>query len=296
MGENKQITPLDVEIDEIGLSVLGWEIFNFQARLVMKEYSRSDVLYQVAASAEVRFHPDDWQVRYDASNLSEGEYLSPIVWQLRSRSRGALMSYQEMILSLKKKEVRAPKMVSASMEPWEGKGKGDPGDLYVWVGGVDWEEIDGWHSKPSFEWRDMPCEIVDYTTSRGVKIDVKEYSARLRDGKKLEVSVRAIHPLGSAEVLFAAFKDSEEFYGDPYDELDEQEDFVVQAPDVFVNVFDASGFLLDQRETSNYRWVTVGNGGAVPRRYPSFIQVVAFDLDDFAGDPARIVIRIQDPS
>ncbi|QOT16773.1 hypothetical protein [Paenarthrobacter sp. YJN-5] len=296
MGENKQITPLDVEIDEIGLSVLGWEIFNFQARLVMKEYRRSDVLYQVAASAEVRFHPDDWQVRYDASNLSEGEYLSPIVWQLRSRSRGALMSYQEMILSLKKKEVRAPKMVSASMEPWEGKGMGDPRDLYVWVGGVDWEEIDGWHSKPSFEWRDMPCEIVDYTTSRGVKIDVKEYSARLRDSKKLEVSVRAIHPLGSAEVLFAAFKDSEEFYGDPYDELDEQEDFVVQAPDVFVNVFDASGFLLDQRETSNYRWVTVGTGGAVPRRYPSFIQVVAFDLDDFAGDPARIVIRIQDPS
>lgn len=295
VAENKQITPLNFEIDEIGLSVLGWEIFNFQARLVMKDYGRREAFYQVAASAEVRFHADDWQVRYDATNLSESDYLPPIVWQLRSRSRGALMSYQQMILSLKKKEVRAPKMVSASMELWQGKGKGDPGDLYVWVGAVDWEEIDGWHSRPAFNWRDMPCEIVDYTTLRGVTTDVKEYSARVRDGEKLEVSVRAIHALGSAGDLFAAYKDSEEFYGDPDAKLDEYEDFVVQAPDVFVDVFDATGFLLNQRETSNYRWVTVGNGGAVPKRNPSFIQVATFDLEDFSGDPARVVIRIQDP-
>lgn len=101
MAENKQITPLNFEIDEIGLSVLGWEISNFQARLMMKDYGRGGAFYQVAASAEVRFHADDWQVRYDSTNLSESDYLSPIVWQLPSHSRGALMSYQQMILPLK---------------------------------------------------------------------------------------------------------------------------------------------------------------------------------------------------
>ncbi len=295
MAENKRITPLNFEIDEVGLSVLGWEISNFQARLVVEDYGPRQAFYRVAASAQARFHANDWQVRYDATNLSESDYLPSIVWQLRSRSRGALMSYQEMILPLKKKEVRVPKMVSASMELWQGKGKGDPEDLYVWIGGVDWEEIDGWRSKPAFKWREMSCEIVDYTTLRGVTMDVKEHSALVRDGKRLEVSVRAIHPLGSAEDLFAAYKDSEEFYGDPDAKMDQYGDFVAQAPDVFVDVFDATGFLLDQRETSNYRWVTVGNGGSVPKRNPSFIQVVSFDLEDFSGDPARVVIRIQDP-
>ncbi|MFJ4170296.1 hypothetical protein ACIPY3_12335 [Paenarthrobacter sp. NPDC089714] len=294
MAENKRITPLNFEIDEVGLSVLGWEISNFQARLVKEDYGPRQVFYRVAASAQVHFHANDWQVRYDATNLSESDYLPSIVWQLRSRSRGALMSYQEVILPLKKRELRVPKMVSASMELWQGKGKGDPEDLYVWIGGVDWEEIDGWHSRPSFNWRDMPCEVVDYTTLRGVTMDVKEHSALVRDGKRLEVSVRAIHSLGSAEDLFAAYKDSEEFYGDSDARLDQYGDFVAQAPDVFVDVFDATGFLLDQRETSNYRWVTVGNGGAVPKRNPSFIQVVSFDLQDFSGDPARVVIRIQD--
>jgi hypothetical protein len=296
VAENKQITPLNFEIDEIGFSVLGWEISNFQARLMMKDYGRKGALYQVAASAQVRFHADDWQVRYDSTNLSESDYLSPIMWQLRSHSRGALMSYQQMIPSLKKKEVRATKLVSASMEPWQGKGKGDPEDLYVWVGAVDWQEVDGWRSEPAFNWRDIPCEIVDHTTLRGFTTDVKEHSARVRDGEELEVSVRAFHPLGSAEDLFAAYKDSEEFYDDRDAKLNQFEDFVAQAPDVVVDVFDATGFLLGQRETSNYRWVTVGNGGAVPKRNPSFIQVVTFDLDDFSGDPARVVIRIQDPA
>jgi hypothetical protein len=40
VAENKQITPLNFEIDEIGLSVLGWEISDFQARLMMKDYGR----------------------------------------------------------------------------------------------------------------------------------------------------------------------------------------------------------------------------------------------------------------
>ena len=148
MVEQKSTTPLGAEVDEVGLSVLGWEISNFQARLVTTGYGDGDLFYAVAASAEVRFHPDDWEVRYDASNLSESDYLPPIVWQLRSRSRGPLMSYQEMVLSLKKKEVRAPKMISASMDLWEGKGQSDPDDLYIWVGGVDWEEIDGWIPSP----------------------------------------------------------------------------------------------------------------------------------------------------
>ena len=117
----------------------------------------------------------------------------------------------------------------------------------------------------------------------------------MRDGKDLEVSVRVLHHLGGAESLLAAAIDSDEFFADPEDPIDKQEDFVVQAPDVVFNIFDDTGFLLEDREISNYRWVTVRKGGDVPKRSPSFLAGVSARLSDLAGDPARVLIRIQDP-
>ena len=74
-----------------------------------------------------------------------------------------------------------------------------------------------------------------------------------------------------------------------------EEDFVVQAPDVVFDIFDDTGFLLENREISNYRWVTVREGGDVPKRNPSFSAGVSARLSDLAGEPARVLIRIQDP-
>ena len=156
--------------------------------------------------------------------------------------------------------------------------------------------IDGWHSEPAFNWRDVPCSYDDYTTARGIATDVKELSARIRDGEDLEVTLRAVHPLGRPEELLTAAIHSDDFFGDAEAPLPEQEEFVVQAPDVVVEVFDGTRFLLDNRELRNHRWVTVGQGGIVPRRSPSVISVVSFKLDSLAGDPAEVRVRLQDPA
>ena len=89
--------------------------------------------------------------------------------------------------------------------------------------------------------------------------------------------------------------ESDDFFGDSDAPVSNQEDFVVQAPDVVVDVFDDTGFLLESRDLSNDRWVTVREGGIAPKSNPSFITVTSCKLDDLAGEVGHVLIRIQDP-
>lgn len=283
---------LDTEADEVGLSSLGWQISNLHARLISGSDGGEGFMHEVAASFQIRFCPDDWVVRFDGS--FDGEILSVprILWQLRSRSRGSLMSYDDLIIGPDPRRLRAPKMVSSTTSFWYDNGEGLPDDLYLWVGGVDWAPGIWWDSEPSLDWRDVPCEIVNYMTRPGIAVDVKEGSARVRDGKSLEVSVHAIHPLGSADELLAAAIDSGFFSPEL---IDEPVGFFVPGPDVIVDVFDGRGFLLESREVHpSLRWVRLSDDRVVPMRSPSFIAVEKFMLADFAGDLGRIRIRFQD--
>jgi hypothetical protein len=249
----------------------------------------------VTVAGELRFHPDDWRDRYNATNLSESDYLPKLVWQLRSAQRGPLMSYQTVTTGMKAKELRAPKMISESMDRWYSTFAYAPGDLSVHITAVDWEEIDGWHSRPSAAWRDVPIEFLDQTTRKSVRTEVRELAARVRDEDKLEVTMQAQFTLGSADELLVDAIDSDDYFGDADAPMAEQEDFVVQAPDVSVSIYDETGFLIENRTLSNYRWVTVAEGGKVPRRLPTLVVGTSTDLEDLAGTPARVVVRMTDP-
>lgn len=290
---SKKALPLAVEIDEVALSVLGWEIASFQARLVADWYDDDDdddVFYEVAASMELRFHPDDWQVRHAGSS----DFLPNVIWQLRSRTRGPLSSYQCVTLAVKSKAMRAPKLVSERMQTWEAKYPLNPDDLYIWVGGFDWDYTDGSRTSPGLDWVDVPIEVLDHTTLRGVRTEITELSARIRDGEQLEVTARAIHPIGNGEELMAAAYDFADWSVDPKSPVRKQDEFEVTAPQLIINVFDVTGFLLGSRETQEGK-VTIGEGGVIPPRPATSITAVEFRLRDLSDMPARVVVRLQDP-
>jgi len=293
---DKQLVPIRIELDEVSLSLAGWEIASLQARLVVEHRGENrPYFYQVAASGELRHHSDDWQVRYNRTNLSESDYLPPIMWQLRSKTNGPLMSYSQMVLVLKPEELRAAKLISAQMSKWVTPARHDPEDLYIWVGSRDWEESGFSRNNPSETWSEIPIELANQTTVTAILSEVRELTARVRDDMELEVTVSLVHPLGTSEELLAAAIASDEFFGDPDVAIDEQEEFVVQAPDLSINVFDETGFLLESRKLSNYRWVTVDEGGKRPSRPPSFVAVVTAGLKDLAGTPTRVLVRLTDP-
>lgn len=285
----KRIDPIAVEIDEVGLSVLGWEINDFQARLLTNDYG-DGAFHEVAASMELRFHPDDWEVRHSGSS----DYVPHLIWQIRSRRLGALSPYSWASTIYKPRELRAPKLASETSRTWQEQRPHDPTDLYVWVGAYDWTDCDS-RAEPSAEWRDVEHEFVDHRTVKGVGSDVTEISTRVED-ERLAVILRMIHPIGSMEDLLAAGHDYKEWAVNLDRRPEEQHEFEVPGPDVVIHLFDETGFLLAGRENGSIGSVTVGKGGQRPTRPPSSVTVNNFDLDDLAGKVARIVVRLQDPT
>lgn len=284
----KQVDSIEVELDEIGLSVLGWEVSKFEARLVTDIYD-SFAEHRVATSKELRFHPDDWQVRH----TRDSEYLPHIIWQIRSRRLGALSPYSWASTTYESKELRRPVLASETSAEWWESYPHDPNDLYVWVGAYDWTEcLAG--AAPSGEWQPCKHEFIDQRTLRGVGSQVTEIGAQA-DDNLLVVTLRMIHPLGSIEDLLASGYDRNRWAVRPSKRFYEEDEFEVPGPRVIFQLFDKSGFLLDNVDHRSIGVVKIGIGLARPTRPPTSVTVSKFYLDELAGEVSRVVIRLQDP-
>lgn len=285
---SKKVSPLTVEIDEVALSVLGWEVVNCGVR--MKTDAYDDCAFsEIFASIELRFHPDDWSVRHCRSD----DFVPNVVWQLRSRAIGAVSNYTYVTVAESLKGVRAPKLQSEKSRTWETKKAPKADDLYVWVSAFDWTDLTT-RMEPGREFKDVPIEVMDHTSLRGVRTEPVEVVARTRDKEELDVMVRSIHPLGTGEELMAAAADYRDWQVDTAQGLDQQDAFEVNKPQMLIQVIDESGFLLDTYHVSDEQ-VQVEKGGVVPRRPATSVVACSFDLDDLPGKPARVVVRLTDP-
>lgn len=285
---SKSVSPLGVEIDEVALSVLGWEAVSCAVRIKTDVYDDC-AFSEVAASIELRFHPDDWNVRHCRAD----GYVPNVVWQLRSRALGVLSNYTYVTIAESLKDVRAPKLQSEKSRKWETKKAPAADDLYVWVGAFDWTDLPT-RMEPGTRFEDVSVEVVDHTALRGVRTEPVEVVARIRDKEELDVMVRSIHRIGTGEELMTAAADYSDWEVDTARPLDQQDDFEVFKPDMEIQVFDESRFLLDTYKASE-EGVQVGKGGVIPRRPATSVVANSFDLDDLAGKPARVVIRLTDP-
>ncbi|ACV07245.1 hypothetical protein I6I18_09030 [Kytococcus sedentarius] len=289
MAKDKTVAPLEVELDEVGLSVLGWEIKNPRARLVTTRYSDS-AFHEISTSMELNFHPDDWDVRHHGGS----DYLPELVCQIRSRSSGPLSPYSWAASIFKSKALRSPKLVSKTSRLWDAVEPHDPDDIYVWIGAHDWTECPS-EPSPSAAWRETECMLVDTRQLQGIGCRVGQIAAHLTNDT-LAVTLRMTHPLGGIEDLMKAGHDHESWAVDLDAPAQEQEEFDAPGPNVIIQVFDETGFLLDSHERQMIGYITVGAGGNVPTRPPSSLTVSTFDLDDLPGTVDRVVVRLEDPT
>ncbi|KAA1419216.1 hypothetical protein F0U44_12260 [Nocardioides humilatus] len=284
---SKKALPLAIEIDEAALSVLGWEVANCAVRMKVDDYG--DCAYsEISLSAELRFHPDSWAVRHSGT-----DYVPNVVWQLRSQTAGPISNYAYVTIAETLKGVRAPKLLSEKSHHWETKKRPKADDLYIWIGAFDWTDLPT-GLQPGRKWKNVPVEVMDHTTLRGVRTEPTEVVARIRDKEELEVMIQSVHPLGTGDELMAAAAAHSEWQLDTDKPLERQDDFQVTRPDMLIQVFDNTGFLLDESHSSEEE-VTVAKGGVVPRRSATSVFGCSFYLDDLAGKPARVVIRLTDP-
>lgn len=56
----KKVTEVPVEINELALSLLGWEVQDFRARVTTERYDDGDCFDKLAVSGVFRFNDADW--------------------------------------------------------------------------------------------------------------------------------------------------------------------------------------------------------------------------------------------
>jgi hypothetical protein len=291
MGTDKQMEPLRVEVDELALSLVGWQVDEVQARLVTKTYGKKDHRQEVSVSGTLRFLSEDWTDRFSGSSYVP----SPLLALVR-RGGSAAPGLQAAVFETEKKASKRPLRFSHSSRRWECKQPLKPEDLELKLTAYDINEVDSNFELTPEEVIDIPSEVIDDTTRSSVKarvvnatvqILVEDYSDNLR------VHLEGVFEYGTAQQLLTDHVEGDD-WRDSAPTLEKECPFEVDVPQVEVEILDEVGFLLENGSFSIYAHIPVQEGGKLPGRQPRWVAQGNWDVDDMAGTPARVIVRIVD--
>ncbi|MEU5400271.1 hypothetical protein ABZ348_13380 [Streptomyces sp. NPDC005963] len=289
---DKTVQTLGIEIDDLSLSLVGWQIDEVEARLVTKSYGKKDHYQEIAVSGTVRFLPEDWTDRFSGS-----DYAPPLLMALSRREDSpAAPRYERVVLESVKKVSKRPQRISLKSTSWECKKPLAPEDIALRLTAFDLEEIDSGLNLPPTNVTALPIDVLDETTHESVRLRLNTSSAHiLRDAydKVLRVHLEGSAEFGTARELLADHLAAED-WRDEDATLEDECPFEVALPGLVVEVLDEAGFLLQKSEVSFYGHIAVTDGAKLPGRQPRWIADVGDDLDEYAGQPARVVVRLVD--
>ncbi|MFB7914726.1 hypothetical protein [Streptomyces sp. NPDC056061] len=297
----KKIEELDVEIDELSLSLVGWQVENVRARLVTESFDDTH-FQEIVVSGTARFLREDWTDRFTSGE--DDDYPPTLLLGLSPVDRPELVSYTHAVLETIKKAGKRPVRFSESSSTWECSRRVGPEEIRLQVTSFDLSETDIGLVWPGSRTKPLPVELVDETVHEAVRLKPTVCDATLvgkrRDGS-LQIRLGGFAEFGSAGELLADCIAMEPWRGDGLrtddlrdDDIEAECPFEVPMPGICVEVLDGTDFLLDKREVSLYGRVRVEEGVALPSRQPRWVAQCSLDLDDLSGEPSRIVARVMD--
>ncbi|MFE5806215.1 hypothetical protein [Streptomyces sp. NPDC056491] len=292
MGDkNKTVQPIDVEVDELSLSLLGWQIDEIEARLVTTTYGKNDHFQEVAVSGTARFLGEDWTDRF-----SGGDHAPVLLLSLGRAGAPTAPGYDRVVIETVKKVSKRPQRFSEKSTSWECKKPLAPEEITLRITALDMEEIDSGLALPSSKYSAVPLEVIDESTHTAVRLAVTTSSAHiLRDeyDSRLRVHLAGSAEFGTADQLLAAHLAAED-WRDEDATLEDECPFSVPLPGLVVEILEEGGFLLTKREISLYGSIPVDESGKLPSRRPRWVADAGDDLGEYAGTPARVIVRIVD--
>ncbi|MEU9290233.1 hypothetical protein AB0D57_37715 [Streptomyces sp. NPDC048275] len=293
----KKVEELEVEIDELALSLVGWQVENVRARLVTDSFDDTH-FQEIVVSGTARFLHEDWSDRFTRGE--DDDYPPTLLLGLSPVDRPELVTYTHALLETIKKAGKRPVRLSKSSSTWECSKPVKPEKIRLQVTSFDLSETDLDLVWPSSKMKPLPVELLDETVHEAVRLKPTACDATIvgkrREGS-LQVRLGGFAEFGSAKELLADFVAMEPWRGDDLDDeydIEAECPFEVSMPGIAVEVLDGTDFLLDKREVSLYGRVPVGEGAALPSRQPRWIAQCSFDLDDLSGEPTRVVVRVMD--
>lgn len=294
---NKKTEALDISVDELALSLVGWQVEEAQARLVTELPDRGDPDQLLAVSAAFRFLPEDWTDRF----MNRDDLAPEMFITLNLHDSPAPSSNFKNVLlfasinKVKKGLIR----VSAKSGIWTSQMPLAAKDLDLRLTAYDL--CDGnlytdWISLPSPTTIPLDITVVDETSMGAPRPNVTTAHAYLskRDyNSTLTVHAEGTFEFGSAENLLKVYQDRSDWV-DRAATVKDVAPFKVAVPEIRFEVLDDTGFLLDARTLNFNGHIPVDDQGNVPRRQPRWVGCNIIDISDLPGDPHRVVVRVTD--
>jgi hypothetical protein len=290
----KTVTEIPVEINELALSLLGWEAQDFRARVTTTQYDDGDCFHKLAVSGVFRFNDDDW---VDCFRFSK-EYPTHPIMVLRSPALSTLPAISELYVG-DIKQGRALRMADDGYFI-NTRRSIDHGDLRIEVTAYDSVETSNRISCIPLQAIEIPVELVDESTPSHVRLTFDQLEAFQHraddkgDGQHGLIRATGRVTFGTPEELLADWVST---WKDPpraAPTVASKAPFSREAPTLVFDVLDDTGFILEQLRGGIDVDVRVDKGGRTPSRVPPWLVNLEFDPDGYSAPVGRIIARIED--
>ncbi|MFE3105167.1 hypothetical protein [Nocardia tengchongensis] len=297
---NKEFEVVDINVDELALSLVGWQVVDAQCRLVTEPHARTGHKQQIAFSGTFRFLPEDWTDRFKSSD--DRNYAPEVFLALNRRGTPAPSSnYRWVVLEKIKRAKNGVVRVAAQSDTWTCETPMTAKDIDLRVTAYDLDEVSDLYinselSLPTLATTPIEISVVDETSAGTPSAKVTVATAYLSKADyrtTLTVHTEGTFEFGSAEDLLKEYcnQNGSRSYGSTVKDC---APFEVNVPEIGFEILDDTGFLLDDRTRRFYGHIPVDDQGNIPRRQPRWIARNVVDVSNLPGDPHRVVVRVAD--
>lgn len=293
MGKFERVSDVKVEVNELALSLLGWEVEDFRARVTSDEWDDGECFHKLAVSGVFRFNEGDWTDCFSYSR----EYPRYPVMLLSSPALTDKPAITTFWCEPKKGRARVSKneMFIPSLR------RIDHSDLRIEITAYDSCDASNGIANLPLRPQEIPIEFEDETTFSSVRLSFDQMTAFTygdddRDYHLGHGLIRASGRVlfGSPEELLADWVST--WRGDirKTPTVQDKAPFSRPAPNLIFDILDESGFLLEQGRGEVGIRIPVNDAGRTPSRNPSWLVDYTFNTEDFSAPPSRVIVRAED--
>lgn len=285
MGK-KSFDPIDVHVDELQLSLRGYDIADAQARLVY-EYDTYDkeYEYEIHWSVRGRFNPDEWTDRFSGDWAPQ---LVPILRVPEMGPTGFVSWWGDLDRS--KRAVK----ISERRDLWKSRKKIDPAGVSATVTAYDSVDVDYDPVPLEKGARTLPIEVVAEPADCGCVPLVQQVHASTAcepgdDDRFLQLLLSGGVQLCGLDEEREEYRSGLEYRRDRSYRYTEDHEL----PTLGIEILDESGFLLEEKDEAVRLQAEVDRLDGPPMRQPRWIYAERFPFDRYSDVPARVIARFR---
>lgn len=291
----KKVSEVPVEINELALSLLGWEVQDFRARVTTEQYSSGgSCFHKLAVSGVFRFNDADW---VDCFSHSREYPMRPIMMV-----SSPALSNRPAFCRLWVRDIKQGRPLRVAEDDWfiNTNRPIDHGDLRIEVTAVDSIESYNGISRIPLQPTEIPIELVDESTPSNVCLTFDQLEAFAHrkededDAQRGLIRAAGRVTFGTPDKLLADWVSTWRNPPHTTPTVAAKAPFSRDAPNLMFDVLDDTGFILEQLRGDIDITVHVDKHGDTPSRAPRWLVNLDFKPDDYSAPVGRIMARIED--